>query len=171
MSKEKFLQNDPEYAKLSATIQEWADNGTHEEKLALETFFEYAARKAFGLSHDNGNIETVDKAVRDTLSYSRLEEIRLTAINFVDRLCSIVNSTMDKAFAEAEQQGMQRLEDKLQELEEYGIDDLIEAKLAAKEPEYEKLVRESFGVENNSEMHLSDLNAYMNRLKKKRERN
>ena len=172
-------RSDPEYAKLSATIQEWAENGTPDEKRCLEYFFEKALREKFINSFETSNTTTdlkpfepdltIEKAIKDKLTYSSFEELKETTNSFFDRLFGLVDSAMSKAFEEAEQKGMQLLEKKIAELEEHGIDDMIEAKLATKEPEYEKLVRESFGVENNPEMHLSDLNAYMNRLKKKRQ--
>ena len=162
----KFLQNDPKYAQLSATVQKWAETGTKKEQEALAFYFEKAMRLRLNLPHD-----TIEKGVTDlnNISVARYEEIKETAADFVNTLFNIVDTTINRAFEKAEQEGMQKLETKLQELEEHGLDDKIEAKLADKEPEYEKALRETFGVENNPVMHVSDLNEYMDKLKKKRE--
>ena len=168
MSETGFLQLDPEYRELSKTVQEWALNGTQEEQECLALYFEKAMRIKLGLPCDPDSI--IEKGVLDLskISVSRYEEIKATAEQFVTRLFTIVNTTIDKTFEKAEAEAMQKLEIKITELE-HDIDDKIEAKLAAKEPEYEKAIREGLGI--NPEMHVSDLNRYIDQLKKKRERN
>ena len=179
MNETAFLQSDPEYAKLSATIQEWAENGTPDEKKCLKYFFEKALRARFIGSFEESNIHTdlepfepnltVEKALKDKLIYSRFEELEETTNTFFDRLFGLVDSSMNKAFAEAEQKGMQLLENKIAELEATGIDEMIEKKLAGKEVETERVLRKTIGIDN--EVHQSDLNRELEKLKKKRERN
>ena len=153
MSETEFLQADPKYRELSKAVQTWATEGTPEEQKSLAYYFEYALREKLDL--ELAPDTTIEKGIQDTLTYSRLEEIRLTAINFVDRLFGIVNSTIDKTFAKAEAEAMKRLEDKLQELEEHGLDDMIEKKLAKKPIETEQAILKSFGYD--PEVHLSEL--------------
>ena len=167
MSKNDFLQADPEYRELSKAVQQFAETGTQPEQDALAYYFEKALRQHEGLSFESNMV--LEKGLQDNLTYSRFEEIKQTATDFVNRLFEIVDAAINRTFAAAEIEALRKFEDKLKELEAHGFDDMIEDKLASKEPDYEKLVRESFGVENNPEMHLSDLNAYMNRLKKKRQ--
>ena len=169
MSNEKFLQNDAEYAKLSATVQEWSENGTKEEQEALSYYFEKALRKHEGLSFESNTV--LEKAIQDSLTYSKHEEIKETATMFVNTLFCLVEKAAHDAFIEASEKGMKRLNAKIAELEATGIDAMLDKKLAAKEPEYEKLLRETFAEGSNPEMHVSDLNRYMETLKKKRETN
>ena len=163
MSKTEFLQSDPEYRELSKAVQQFAETGTQEEQDALAYYFEKALRKHEGLHFESNTV--LEKGLQENLTYSRYEEIKETVTNFVNRLFEIVDTTINTTFAKAEAEAMQKLEDKIQELEEHGIDNLIDSKLAAKEPECEKILREGLGV--NPEMHVSDLNRYMEQLKKR----
>ena len=164
MSETDFLQADPEYRELSKAVQQWTESGTQEEQDALAYYFEKALRKHEGLSFEPNMV--LEKALQDNLTYSKHEEIKQTATDFVNRLFEIVDATINRTFAAAEIEAKRRLEDRLKELE-HGFDNKIEAKLSAKEPEYEKALRETFGLENNPVMHVSDLNKYMDQLKKR----
>jgi len=160
MSEKKFLQADPEYAKLSATIQEWSINGTQQEQEALAFYFEKAMRHKLGLS-DN----MIEKGVTDLnkISVARFEEIKQTAADFVERLFSIVDTTINTNFEKAEAECMQKLEDKIKALEDHGYDDMINAKLADKPEATRKAIWKEIG---DPEIRRSDLDRL---LKKKRE--
>ena len=163
MSKTEFLQADLEYRELSKAVQEWASNGTQEEQEALSYFFEKALRQHEGLSYEPNTV--IEKGLQDTITYSRFEEIKQTTTDFVERLFEIVNGAINRTFAAAEVKYMQELEDRLKELEEHGLDDMIEQKLAGKEVETERVLRKTIGIDN--EVHLSNLNRELEKLKKR----
>ena len=164
MSETEFLQADPEYRELSKAVQQFAETGTTEEQEALSYFFEKALRQHEGLSFEPDMV--LEKGLQDSLTYSKHEEIKATATDFVNRLFEIVDATINRTFAAAEIEALRKFEDKLKELEEHGIDDMIDKQLTAKAPDVEKAFRETFAEGTNPEVHLSDLNNY---LKKKRE--
>ena len=127
MSETDFLQADPEYRELSKAVQQWTESGTQEEQDALAYYFEKALRKHEGLSFEPNMV--LEKALQDNLTYSKHEKIKETATNFVNRLFGIVNATIDRAFAGAEENALQKFNERMEELETKGIDEMIEAKL------------------------------------------
>ena len=157
MNKTDFLQADPEYRELSKAVQQWAESGTQQEQDTLAYYFEKALRKHEGLSFEANMV--LEKGLQDNLTYSRFEEIKQTATDFVNRLFEIVDATINRTFAAAEIEALQKFEDKLKELEEHGLDDMIEKKLAKKPIETEQAILKSFGYD--PEVHLSELENYL----------
>ncbi len=161
-----MLQENPEYRELSKAVQDFATNGTPDEKLALECYFEGAINRRLLDGKWALNPE-IEKQIQNNLSYARHEEIKETANKWVTSLFNIIETKLDTEFKKAETKYMQQLNEKLEAFEATGIDEMIDRKLESKEPEVEKLLLSSFP--GDPVIHYSDLTKALDSQKKEGE--